>query len=104
MADHIMDEFGKSSGERPPDIFLTPASKSTRTPSRSQNILYSDDDNVDDGVVDDVIVGSLEEVPPPTKNADRDFCVFVLECCKGEGGAGRLDMIEEKILKAMELC
>ena len=104
-----MDEFGKSSGERPPDIFRTPASKSTRTPSRSQYILYSDDDDDDDddddSVVDDVIVGSLEEVPPPTKNAERDFCVFVLECCVvGEGGAGRLDMIEEKNLKAMELC
>jgi len=102
-----MDEFGKSSGERPPDIFRTPASKSTRTPSRSQYILYSDDDDDDDdddSVVDDVIVGSLEEVPPPTKNAERDFCVFVLEFCVGEGGAGRLDMIEEKNLKAMELC
>ena len=35
---------GSSSGERPLNRDLTPESKSTNTPSRSQNILYLKDD------------------------------------------------------------
>jgi len=87
-----MPWLGSSSGERPLKIFLTPALKSTRTPSRSQNILYSVDDDV---VVDDVV--SSAEFFDVLKNPERDCCVFAfLECCCAcVAEVVRFDMIDE---------
>ena len=59
-----------SPGDRPLNSFFTPASKSTSTPSKSQNILYSDFEGDDSAVVD---VSGFELA----KNPDReDCCVF----------------------------
>lgn len=63
-----------SPGDRPLNSFFTPASKSTSTPSKSQNILYSDFD-VDDAHVAAVDVSGFDE-ELFAKNPDRDCCVF----------------------------
>ena len=85
-----MPWLGSSSGERPLKILLTPALKSTRTPSRSQNILYPSDDDVVVNVV------SSAEFFDALKNPERDCCVFAfLECCACVAEVVRFDMIDE---------
>lgn len=46
-----MSEGGTSSGPLPSRRVRTPWSKSTRTPSRSQNILYWEEDDASESVV-----------------------------------------------------
>ena len=78
---------------------FTPASKSTRTPSRSQNTLYFDvdDDTVDASLSD---VELLFAVVLLVKKPESDFCVFVfLDCCDvaDDDDAARLDMIDDRV-------
>ena len=74
-----------SLGGRPLKSCLTPVSKSTSTPSRSQKILYPDD-----------VVSSVDELREAVaKKPERDACVFAffLDCsCAGEFD-GRFDIL-----------
>ena len=79
--------------------FLTPASKSTSTPSRSQNILYWEEDEDDEDDVAAVVVPSSDEdfFAAMLKKPERDCCVFAfLVCCDAFAVELRLDMIDER--------
>lgn len=63
---------GSSSGERPLNRDLTPESKSTNTPSRSQNILYLNDDTASSSASSSAL--ALADLKKPVSD---DCCCLV---------------------------
>ncbi len=64
---------GRSSGERPLNRDLTPESKSTNTPSRSQNILYLKDDTAASSIASSLAL-ALADLKKPVSD---DCCCLV---------------------------